>query len=110
MCASAYPGAGSSSSSTAPNPSLAAAVGQSYPLSGSPMPPQGPQATQGSPAPPPPPQGATPASTSAPDSLTTQGTPLPATPAKEPESQGEAHRALVWWFQLKKNVIVFYGK
>lgn len=36
------------------NPSLAAAVGQSYPLSGSPMPPQGPQATQGSPAPPPP--------------------------------------------------------
>ncbi|XP_061177984.1 SWI/SNF complex subunit SMARCC2-like [Saccostrea echinata] len=42
--------------SMAPNPSLAAAVGQSYPLSGSPMPPQGPQATQGSPAPPPPSQ------------------------------------------------------
>lgn len=40
----------------APNPSLAAAVGPSYPLSGSPMPPQGPQATQGSPAPPPPAQ------------------------------------------------------
>ncbi|XP_055997804.1 SWI/SNF complex subunit SMARCC2-like [Ostrea edulis] len=42
--------------SMAPNPSLAAAVGPSYPLSGSPMPPQGPQATQGSPAPPPPAQ------------------------------------------------------
>ena len=39
----------------ATNPTLAAAVGQSYPLSGSPMPPQGPQATQGSPAPAPPP-------------------------------------------------------
>ncbi|XP_078334987.1 SWI/SNF complex subunit SMARCC2-like isoform X3 [Crassostrea virginica] len=48
-------GAGAGAPVMATNPTLAAAVGQSYPLSGSPMPPQGPQATQGSPAPAPPP-------------------------------------------------------
>ncbi|KAK3105371.1 hypothetical protein FSP39_023629 [Pinctada imbricata] len=82
------PGAGAAGSASAPNPSLAAAVGQSYPLSGSPMPPQGPQATQGSPAPPPaPPQGAVPASTTASEGVTPQSTPLPATSTKGIESQ-----------------------